>query len=170
MLNSPRCIWRAARACWLLRSDLGEQGRPYLVEVATALRTLIDSSAPTRIAMAAYRTSMKIILFAGIADLVITGAVAYVLREHTIALVAALMLSIPGVLMCWQWYALSTAQRFLDEYADRTRDVRVSELPRHLRQLATDAEGLRKVPRELIRDLLCISDDVEQMPDEHTPA
>lgn len=152
----PRALFSLMRGLWRYRGELEEHQRAWLVEAATATRTLVDSSWLGRSALWLYRWAMRALLAACVALLVIAAAILVPLHEHWWALVLAAPFILGAIVCGWKWFVFGAALRMLDEYADPQRKLPMSELPARLRELAAETKGLAGVPPSLLRDLVTV--------------
>ncbi|MCW2955356.1 MAG: hypothetical protein JWO69_225 [Thermoleophilia bacterium] len=157
MPRSPRrrtSTFRLLRALWRYRGRIEAHGRRYNVELATALRTLVETNAPMRAGVRLYRLAMRVLLVLAIGlGLVALATTVLLWREDArLALLALLPAALAGLLGWWR-FAWGAPLDWYSEYADTTRTIPAREVPRILGELATELRGVANVPANVSRDL-----------------
>ncbi len=151
--GTARTAFRLVRDVRDLRGAADGVAQPYLVEVATAVRTLIEGHAPTRLALRGYRLALRALLAAGVLVIALGLVVLLIGRDGTALVLCAIIVAL-GALPIWWWWGFSRGLRLLDRYADREREVPLGELRGRLLELAREGEGLPDVSGRLVRQLV----------------
>lgn len=155
---------RLLRALWRYRGRIAAHGARYQVEAATAVRTALELRAAGRISLGAYRIAMRLMIIGIVLCLIAaltTGATIELFAGDWWWLLGAIFV-VPAAMLAWFRSIWGAPLDWLDEYADPTRTVPLSELPRRLRELARELRHVADIPANISRDLDDLAGHVER--------
>lgn len=155
--------FRVARALWRYRGRIEAHGGRYQTEIATALRTALESQVAGRMALGGYRLAMRALVVGCVLLAVLAVVLAVLLWrvEHAAALVGLVPLAGAGVLGWWR-LAWGAPLDWLAEHADPERRLPLPELPGALRQVARELRQIADVPGALAQELDDLAGVAEQ--------